>query len=139
MPDQGCRSADVCGASRQAGSKGKLTLETILLTAAWAKLPVLLDDHVRCQTPALRLTGEVENKTANKQAVKEWLPSQKYQPVDVLLVWLVRVLYTTKKEDKKGCIQNIANDPDTKITTTTRGKVRAIWSICSTAATSSCN
>ena len=39
MPDQGCCSMDV---SRQSGSKIKLTLETMLLTPASAKLPVLL-------------------------------------------------------------------------------------------------
>lgn len=69
MPDQGCCSTDVCGASRQSGSTGKLTLETILLTAVWAKLPGLLDDHVRCQMPVPRLTREVENKATNKQGV----------------------------------------------------------------------
>lgn len=46
MPDQGCCSMDVSRGSRQSGSKGKLTLETILLTAVWAKLPVFLDDRV---------------------------------------------------------------------------------------------
>ncbi len=69
MPDQGCCSTDVCRGSRQSGSKGKLTLETILLTAAWAKLPGLLDDHVGCQMPAPPLVREVESNTANKQAV----------------------------------------------------------------------
>lgn len=48
-------------------AKGKLTLETILLTAPWAKLPVLSDDHVGCQMRAPRLARQVENKAANKQ------------------------------------------------------------------------
>lgn len=59
MPDQGCCSTDVCRESRQSGSVGKLTLETILLPAVWAKLPVLLDDYVRCQMSAPWLAREV--------------------------------------------------------------------------------
>lgn len=66
MPDQGCCSTDVCRGKRQSGSKGKSTLETILLTAVWAKLPVLLDDHVGCQMPVPRQARDVESST-NKQ------------------------------------------------------------------------
>lgn len=84
MPGQGCCSADVCRWSGQSGSKGKLTLETILLTAVWAKLPVLSDDRVGCQMLAPRLAREVENKATNKQVVRQWLHSQMDEPVGIL-------------------------------------------------------
>lgn len=56
----------------------------ILLTAVWAKLPVLSDDRVGCQMLAPRLAREVENKATNKQVVRQWLHSQMDEPVGIL-------------------------------------------------------
>lgn len=127
MPDQGCRSIDVCRGSRQSGSKGKLTLETILLTAVWANLPVFLDEHV----------GDVCTMAGYRRGKQTF--------INVLSTCQCTVgvasesLIDNKEGGKKDCSQYIVQDLDAKITTTTTSEVKAIWSICWSAATSSCN
>lgn len=76
MPNQGCHSMDVCRGSRQSGSKGKLTLKTIVLIAVQAKLQVFLDKHVGTRMSIPWLVREEEGKH----------PEIYYQPLYVLQV-----------------------------------------------------